>query len=342
MRFYREKMYLCRLIMQKFIQIVALTLTLSVTACRNSNNQMGDGADENVVAKVDKKVLLKSDIKSVMPKDLSSVDSAAFAKMYVENWVLNELKMSRAKEVLSSNQADIERLVEGYRQSLMMRQLDQYYIDNNIDLEITDKQLSSYYRSNSASFRLDHDKVRGVVVKAPKKFRNTSTLSTALSGIAKRGDTEEVRALCEKHNLQFSDLTSQWITFADFLCNLPTERSSSYTSLLGKSGVQHMSSDDAQFYFIILDVARKGEIAPLECVKEDICRRLYAERRADIVKSYEAELKHDAIASGRVAIADSVLLKSMGYVPVDTKSAQPEVENFEDIIIEEEILGEDE
>ena len=102
-----------------------------------------------------------------------------------------------------------------------------------------------------------------------------------------------------------------------------------------------MTSDGAHFYFIFVDVARKGEIAPLDCVKEDIRRRLYTERRAEIVRNYEAELKHDGIASGRVQIADTTLLKSMGYVPTEKNTIQSEVENFEDIIIEEEILGED-
>lgn len=324
--------------MQKFIQIITLTLALSVTACRHIPMQMGDSADVDVVAKVDDKTLLGADIKRDMPKNLSSVDSVTFAKMYIENWVLNQLKMRRAEEVLSSHQADIERLVEGYRQSLIMRQLDQYYIDNTIDLEITDKQLSAYYRANSASFKLDHNKVRGVVVKTPKNFRNTSTLTTALKGVAKRGDAEEVRALCEKHNLQFSDLTSQWVTYSDFLSNLPTERSSSYTSLLGKSGVQQMSSDGATFYFVIIDIARKGEVAPLECVKEDIRRRLYAERRADIVGRYEAELKRDAVISGRVTLVDSTLLQSMSYVPEQAVSVDTTIVDTEEII-EEEIPG---
>lgn len=332
-------MYLCRLIMQKFIHIVTLTLVLSVTACRHIPAQVGDGAELDIVAKVDDRTLLSSDIERDMPKELSGVDSVTFAKMYIENWVLNQLKMRRAEEVLSSNQADIERLVEGYRQSLIMRQLDQYYIDNAIDLEITDKQLSAYYRSNSASFKLDHNKVRGVVVKVPKGFRNTTTLSTALKGVAKRGNVEEVRALCEKHNLQFSDLTTQWVTYADFLSHLPTERSSSYANLLSKSGVQQMSSDGAVFYFILVDVARKGEVAPLECVKEDIHRRLYAERRADIVGRYESELKRDAIQSGRVVVADSMLLKSMGYVPEQKGSVQAMPEDIEEII-EEEISNE--
>lgn len=328
-------MYLCRLIMQKFIQIVTLTLALSVTACRNLPALLEDSVELDVVATVDNKTLLSSDIKRDMPKELSGVDSVTFAKMYIENWVLNQLKMRRAEEVLSSHQADIERLVEGYRQSLIMRQLDQYYIDNTIDLEVTDKQLSAYYRANSASFKLDHDKVRGVVVKAPKNFRNISTLTTALKGVAKRGDAEEVRALCEKHNLQFSDLMAQWVTYSDFLSNLPTERSSSYAALLGKSGVQQMSSDSANFYFVIVEVARKGEVAPLECVKEDIKRRLYAERRSDIVGKYEAELKRDAIVSGRVSIADSTLLRSMSYMPISEDSANAQLDDDEEIIEEE-------
>ena len=212
-----------------------------------------------------------------------------------------------------------------------MRQLDQYYIDSNIDVEITDKQLASYYRSNAASFKLDHNKVRGVVVKAPRSFRNTTTLSTALKGVTKSGDMTELRALAEKHNLLLSDYLYEWVSYSDYLSNLPTERSRSYTDLLAKSGVQQMKSDDALFYFIITEVVRKGEVAPLECVEEDIRRRLYAERRAAIVGKYEDELKREAVNAGRVEMADSTLLRSMGYMP----EVVPEVASDVDIASEE-------
>lgn len=308
-------MYLCKLIMQKVVKIFTLTLSLVVAACNSVSFQSGEDDTSNIVAVVDDHTLLRSDIATIMPKELSEADSTTFVKMYVENWVLNQLKIGRAKEVLSSNQANIERLVEDYRQSLIIRQLDQYYIDNAIDLEITDKQLTTYYRANTAAFKLDHDKVRGVVVKVPSNFRNTTTLTTALKGVAKRSDVEEVRAICEKHNLQLTDLTPQWVSYSDFLSNLPTERSSSYTQLLNNSGVQKMTSGNNIFHFIIIDVARKGDVAPLECVKEDIRRRLYTERRANIVGKYEAELKREAIESGRMMLADTVLLKSMSYTP---------------------------
>lgn len=321
--------------MHKVLKSLALTLGLVIAACNNTPFHSSEDNTANVIAVVDDCTLLDSDICSVMPKGLSEADSTTFVKMYIENWVLNQLKIRRAEEVLSSNQANIERLVEDYRQSLIIRQLDQYYIDNTIDLEITDKQLTTYYRANAASFKLDHNKVRGVVVKVPSQFRNTTTLTTALKGVAKRGDAEEVRALCEKHNLQFTDLTPQWVSYSDFLSNLPTERSSSYTHLLNSSGVQKMTSGSNTFYFTIIDVVRKGDVAPLECVKEDIRRRLYAERRAEIVGKYEMELKQEAIASGRVSLSDSTLLKSMSYIP-------PKVEAADSTIIESvELIEED-
>ena len=307
-----------------------------MVACLPYNEQADKSNQDEVVATVDDFALLRADIVRDMPQGLTGTDSITFSRMYIDNWVLNKLKMSRAEEVLSSYEKDIERLVEGYRQSLIMRQLDQYYIDRNLDTEITDKQLTSYYRANSASFKLDHNKVRGVVVKTPRSFRNTSTLSTALKRVAKSGQTEEVMALAEKHNLLVTDYSKVWVSYSDFLSNLPTVRTRSYSDLLSKSDVQQMTSDDASFYFIIVDVAHKGEIAPLECVEEDIRRRLYAERRANIVGEYEAELKREATLNGRVSTIDSVLMKSMAFTPEgDAMPQTAEVENEE--IIEEEI-----
>lgn len=330
-------MYLCKLIMRKVVNILVCVVALIASGCTFSD---GDGRRDNVdnvVARVDRKCLMRDDVVRDMPAGLTGVDSATFVRMYVDNWVLNQLKMRRAEQVLSSYEDDIERLVEDYRQSLIMRQLDQYYIDNAIDVEITDKQLSAYYRANAASFKLDHNIVRGVIVKAPRTFRNTTTLSTALKGVVKSDNTEEVAAIVEKHNLLMTDLTPQWVSYSDFLSNLPTERSRSYADLLDKDGVQQMTSDDATFYFIIVDVVRKGSIAPLESVENDIRRRLYAERRAEIVGDYEAELKREAVEAGRVSLKDTVLLKAMRYrkeeITADTEVREA-TENIDEMDLE--------
>ena len=324
--------------MRKLLYILSMVAVIITSSCADEQKQTDTTLDDDVIAVVDGEELRVADVMRDMPAGITDADSVTFMRMYVDNWVLNRLKMKRAEEVLSSSE-DIDRLVEGYRQSLMMRQLDQYYIDKMLDTEITDKQIAAYYRANSAAFKLDHNMVQGVVVKVPKSFRNTSTLTTAMRNSASDGDWQELNALAEKHSLQVVNMAEQWVSYSDFLSNLPTERSRSYNDLISKSTVQQMSSDDANFYFIIVDVARKGETAPMECVEDDIRRRIYAERRAEIVGRYEAELKREAVTAGRVNVADSLLLNSMGYSPeeVETKSEVPTVD---EIIVEEVITEE--
>ncbi len=307
------------------------------TACTEGDTKSTSQLDDDVIAVVDGKALRINDVKRDMPTGITEADSTTFMRMYVENWVLNQLKMKRAEEVLSTSD-DIERLVEGYRQSLMMRQLDQYYIDKTLDTEITDKQIAAYYRANSAAFRLDHNVVKGVVVKVPKTFRNTTTLTTAIKNSAKAEDWAELDALAEKHSLSVANMTAQWVSYSDFLSNLPTERTRSYNDLITKTTVQQMTSDDAIFHFIITDRALKGEIAPMESVESDIRRRLYADRRAEVVAEYEAELKRQSVEQGRVIVRDEALLKSMSYTPAVTEEIT--IRDAEETIAEEEpIIG---
>ena len=323
--------------MRKLNYILCTILATVAISCTMSDNDDNKQYDEDVIAAVDGVELRIADVMRDMPEGITGTDSATFVRMYVDNWVLNRLKMKRAEEVLTSSE-DIERLVEGYRQSLMMRQLDQYYIDKMLDVEITDKQISAYYRAHSAAFRLDHNVVQGVVVKVPKTFRNITTLTTAIKNSAKAEDWTELEALAEKHSLSVTNMTAQWVSYSDFLSNLPTERSRTYNDLISKSTVQQMSSDDALFYFIITDRALKGELAPIASVESDIRRRLYAERRDEVVKEYEAELKRKSVEEGRIMLRDEALLKSMSYNPADVEPTAAPVRDAEEHIEEEDVI----
>ena len=323
--------------MRKLNYILCTILATVALSCTMSDNDGNKQYDEDVIAAVDGVELRIADVMRDMPEGITGTDSATFVRMYVDNWVLNRLKMKRAEEVLTSSE-DIERLVEGYRQSLMMRQLDQYYIDKMLDVEITDKQISAYYRAHSAAFRLDHNVVQGVVVKVPKTFRNITTLTTAIKNSAKAEDWAELEALAEKHSLSVTTMPSQWVSYSDFLSNLPTERSRTYNDLISKSTVQQMSSDDALFYFIITDRALKGELAPIASVESDIRRRRYAERRDEVVKEYEAELKRKSVEEGRIMLRDEALLKSMSDNPADVEPTAAPVRDAEEHIEEEDVI----
>lgn len=299
--------------MKRAFYIVSLVVATMIVACSGGSTFLGGSTNKRVVATVDDKKLTLGDILDNMPQDFVGADSATFVRMYTDNWVLNQLKLARAEEVLASHE-DIDRLVEGYRQSLIMRQLDQYYVDKELDTEITDRQILAHYRTNSSQFVLDHDMVRGVIVRVGEEFRNSSALGDAMRSVTVE-DMQELTAFAEKHSLQITDLVSEWVTYADFLSYLPTVRTRSYDKLLQVGKVQSMKTDDVVFYFVIVDVVRTGGVIPLECVEDDIRRMLYAERSAEIIRRYEQKLKYDGIEDGRVEVDDESLFDAMSNLP---------------------------
>ena len=299
--------------MKKVIYIFSLIVATTVVACSNGDSIMGRNKNNRVVATVDDNELKLGEILRGMPEGLTGADSATFAKMYIDNWVLNHLKLARAEKVLTT-QEEVNRLVEGYRQSLIMRQLDPYYLDEELNTEITDEQIRTHYRLYSQQFTLDHDKVKGIVVRVSKDFRNTSSLREALSEASKSG-TQEISALVKKHELQMTDLTGEWVTFSDFLSYLPTVRTRSYDNLLSKGKVQTMTADDVIFYFTITDIVQRGKKAPIESVTEDIRRMIYAERRSLIIERYEEELKREAMAEQRIEIDDAEMMHALESRP---------------------------
>lgn len=295
------------------VSMLALVACTSTPTQKDAPTSSAKGSDAVVLVTVDGATLTQDDLIRDMPKGWTGDDSVTFAKMYVDNWVLKQLKMKRATELLPLYEEYIERLVEDYRQSLIMRQLDQHYIDNDIDHIVTDQQIATYYRAHASEFKLNHNEVKGIIVKVDKSFRNTKTLTTALVEARKTQDVTEIMALAEKLNLNVTDLTAKWITFSDFLAYLPTVSTNSYDYLLSNSSAQVMHSDDATFHFIFTDVARKGSTSPLELVVDDIQRRLYAERRADIVSSYEEELRREALVGKRITFHDKAVEQLLGY-----------------------------
>lgn len=320
--------------MNRAFYIVSLVVATMFVACSGGGTFLGGSTNKRVVATVDNKKLTLGDILDNMPQDFVGADSATFVRMYTDNWVLNQLKLARAEEVLASHE-DIDRLVEGYRQSLIMRQLDQYYVDQELDTEVTDRQILAHYRTNSSQFVLDHDMVRGVIVRVGDEFRNNSALSDAMRNVTVE-DMQELTAFAEKHSLQITDLVSEWVTYADFLSYLPTVRTRSYDKLLQVGKVQSMKADDVVFYFVIVDVVRSGGVIPLECVEDDIRRMLYAERSAEIIRRYERQLKYDGVEAGRVEVDDEALLDAMSNLPKinDTEVAVGEAQ---DVVREKDI-----
>ena len=196
---------------------------------------------------------------------------------------------------------DIDKMVEEYRQALLIRQLDQHYVDRSIDTVFTADEIAAYYNAHKADFKLDRTIVKGRIVRFGEGYRQAAKLKT-LMGARSEAQQQDFRDICEKNDFTVDDFRDQWIDFPEFLSYLPTLRSQSYDSVLATAAVQEMRDSHAHYYFQIDAVLREGEPIPLERLRGTIRRILFNQRKGEIIRAHEEELCARASEMGEVKI----------------------------------------
>ena len=258
-------------------------------------------AGDAMLARVGDRELRLRDVQSVVPQGLTGDDSAAFMQVYVDRWVRKQLKLQEADVLFSASAHDIDRMVEEYRQALLIRKLDQYYVDRRVDTTFTEQEIASYYESHKGDFRLDRTIVKGRIVRFDLGYRQAAKLKTAMAS-SSEAQQRDFRDICTKNDFQVSDFREQWIDFPEFLSYLPTLRSQNYDSVLGTTAVQEMRDGHSRYYFQILEVRREGEPIPLERLRPTIRRILFNRRQSEIIRRHEEELDAQAREDGDVRI----------------------------------------
>lgn len=288
--------------MNLFTKISVIVAGLIAVSCHELPDYL---VGSNTVARVGKKELSINEIQEATPAGLSGEDSISFSKLYIDKWLIRQLKLEEADRLFSSSEDDIERLVEDYRQSLLMRKVDQYHIDEQMSEDFSDKDIADYYNTHKADFTLDRTLVKGRIIRFDNNYRQRNNLKEQMKKSATSSSADKALTdICEKNNFLVIDSRTEWINLHDFLAYLPIARTEDNNKILDTMGVQEMKDDDSRYYFEITSVCRKGNVAPLEIVSDNIRRILITRRRSDIVKSHEQTIIDEAFSSGHARLYD--------------------------------------
>lgn len=177
--------------MKFVIGITVAILSLCAVSCRNSSAIF---SGDEVLARVGKKQLSTSDINAVLPKGLTGADSADYVDAYVEKWIIKQLKLQEAELMFSSSAADIDRMVDDYRQSLLIRKIEQYYLDTEMHNDVTDEEIEAYYDSHRGDFRLTKSIVKGRIVGCRRELSPPRTVAASY-GFAEEGGEQGFRGV---------------------------------------------------------------------------------------------------------------------------------------------------
>lgn len=282
--------------MRQLLKISVFVMLLGAVSCRELPDYlMGD----DVIARVGGELLTVQDISAVVPSNLKGDDSLSFVKQYTDKWLVRQLKVNEADELFSGTEKDIEKLVEDYRQTLLTSKVDQYYIDQQMSDDVSQEDITEYYNTHKSQFLLDRTLVKGRILRFDATYRQSAKLKTQMQKAAtSQNDDKAFSDLCAKNNFLLIDNRSEWVNYADFLSNLPIPQSQNNEPLLDKMGVQELKIGSDRYYFDFTSVCRKGNVAPLEIVSDNIRRILITQRRSQIIKSHEEQILKSALEDG--------------------------------------------
>ncbi len=283
--------------MRVFIYIATIVSALLMGSCRPSSALFGFGPS---LAKVGGTSLTAEDIRTAMPSGLTGADSAGYTEAYIEKWVVKQLKLQEAELLFPEAEEDIDRKVEEYRQSLLIRKVEQYYLDTAASLEITDKDIAAYYERHKGDFRLAGPVVRGEIVAFGDSYRSRDRLKKLMAS-DKGEERRDFEALCRKNNFRLTRF-EEWVDFAEFLGNLPLVRSATHDALLAKRGVQQIHHNRTYYCFRITDALGADEPMPLYMVRDNIRRIITNQRQVEIIRSHEERMMHEALENGHARI----------------------------------------
>ena len=253
-----------------------------------------------MVARVGTTYLYRSELASAMPSGISAKDSVNYSQAFIDKWIIGQLKQAEAEKIFPQSEKDIDRLVEEYRRSLLVHRLDRHYLETTPYEEITEKDIATYYNTHKSDFRISQPMVKGEIVAIGDNFRRREQMLKWF-GSSKSEHREDFIELCRKNNLLHLQF-EEWISFSDFLSNLPLLRTSRHDGLLNSRKTQKIHHDKTYYYFRITNVLKVGDTMPLGMAQENIKQILINRQCADVIHRQEKRIMDNALSSGHARI----------------------------------------
>lgn len=279
--------------MRTGIYILSGLLVLGSCSKNTTTEQKG------TLVKINERTLTKEDVLSVLPKKLSSADSLLWAESYIKQWVKDNLVYDVALQNLDDdNRAEIDRLVDSYRRSLVRYRYQEQLVHERLSANITDEEKRKFYDENQDQFVLDHSLVKGLFLKIPidapnldevkKWYRSTSEASI-----------EKIEKYSVQNALVYDYFYDKWVSFDEVVANIPIKVTNETEFLRTHSFVE--TADSSYCYLLnIEEYVAKGKIAPFEYANTQISDMLVNQRKVQFLKNFEEELYNDAIRDGNV------------------------------------------
>ena len=282
----------------KYMCLLALPALLY--ACREEVSYVDRAAvTRDALATIGDTHLYKDEVDIVYAQQGRGIDSASFVQDYVQRWAVDVLFHEKAKENVAST-AEIDRMVEKYRESLIQNLYQDRLITQQLVPTITAEEVREFYEKEQSLFELTEPYVKGFYVKLPYK---NSKVRDVRNRCLRRGqdDLEELERLCSENGYEYQFFMEEWLPFVDLAHKTPLTEQQLMDRLLRKKIIEF--TEGKFTYFVCADsILKRNDIKPIEMVSDEIKELLINSKKARFIKQMKRSLYEEALKSGRVIL----------------------------------------
>ncbi|TNE79782.1 MAG: hypothetical protein EP332_09850 [Bacteroidetes bacterium] len=277
--------------MRKLLLLCSALLMLAYS-CKDKDG-LTEQDEDTLLARVMEAELMLSQVPHDLFGGAQGDDSVSLLKLYVNDWVKQQVLMYHAQENLGSElPADIEAKVEQYRRSLLIYEYQRALMAERLDTQVSREEIEAYYQANEKNFELKRNIVRMRYVKVANETQDAAKAKKwFLSDDA--SDRFRLLEFCEKYAVNSYFDEDSWLSFDDLLKEIPLKNYDEETFLKQNKFVE-LKDEDYTYWVFIRSFRVKNSTSPLEFEEDNIRAILINQRKVKLLKEMEGSLLDEA------------------------------------------------
>lgn len=250
------------------------------------------------VAEFRGKVLYSKDLPQDIWKNYQKGDSADVLQSLIDKWLETQVLVAEAEAKLNEEQKNKEKLIEDYRNSLLIYELQQQMIREKLDTGVTDEEIFTFYGENSQAFILKKNIVKIRYVKIQKQGADVSKLKKLMLSPGHESEPE-LRSFAEEKADNFY-LDTNWLYLDDIMREIPINPQYDQQRFLANNRFVQIEENGILYLLTIIDFRIKDAVSPLEFEKDKIRDIILYRRKLKFLKDSRQSLFEKAIEQGDI------------------------------------------
>ncbi|REE81898.1 hypothetical protein BX611_1439 [Lutibacter oceani] len=248
--------------------------------------------NREAVARVNNTYLYKDDLKKIFNNEINTNDSILLANNYINNWIKQQLLLSKAQLNLENKAEDFENLVKKYREDLFINSYKEAVVKQYLDTVVTNEDIDDFYSKNNQNFKLNEELLKLKYIKIGKDVYNKNELLKLFKSTKKK-DLDSLHAnelALNSHHLN----DSVWVKYSDLVSKVTVLKNVDKNEIL-KKGNFIQKEDSLSLYLVtIKEVLKRNDIAPKSYITPTIKQMILHQRKLLLLRKIEETLIDDA------------------------------------------------